>query len=242
LIDKLDEAPFAIPEQPLPHRFQRGRQSDSVLMLGGNSVSTRPPLPRRINVGLVATGISLLLLVNPGQMALPFLALDPLMPRVSGCANFGAPIMFLAFFALAMLISVVLIGLGIAAIVTTALRIRLGLIGAIALNAVVMTLLLVGSLSFPVNGGSGALSLDIVLCVCALIPAAALVLLLSPSTFASWWRWPRVFTITVVATALLLLPGAAGLVSLGVQAAGLSSAQPAATTSLIPGVGCGGAR
>ena len=89
---------------------------------------------------------------------------------------------------------------------------------------------------------TGALSLDIFLCVCALIPAAALVLLLSPSTFASWWRWPRVFTITVVATGLLLLPGAAGLVSLGVQAAGISSAQPAATSTSTPGLGCGGAR
>jgi hypothetical protein len=212
--------------------------SDSVLMLGGHSVSTRSTLPRRIKFGLGATGVSLLLLVLPGQMVLPLTPLTHLMPRWTGCANFGSPALGLAFIGLAILISCALIGLGLAAIVGTALRNRFGLVGAVGINAVVISLLLATPLDLWLIQDSDALGLYIRLDTYALVPAAALVLLLSPTTFAAWWRSPRPFLVTAVATALLLLPGAAGLVSLGLQVGGVSSAQPAAGATSTSSVGC----
>jgi hypothetical protein len=204
----------------------------------GRSASVRPPLPRRIKFGLGATGVSLLLLILPGQMVLPLTAMTRLMPRWTGCANFGSPALGLAFFGLAILISCALIGLGIAAIAGTALRNRFGLVGAVAINAVVISLLLATPLNLWLVRDSDALGLYIRLDTYALVPAAALVLLLSPTTFASWWRSPRAFLVTAVATALLLLPGAAGLVSLGIQVGGMSSSQPAASPYSTSGPGC----
>ncbi len=174
-------------------------------------------------------------------MALPLTALTPLMPHTGGCANFAAPIVFVAFFGLAILISAALIGLGIAAIVLTALRIRVGLLGAIAINAVVMSLLLASSLGFSLGTDPGALSLYFFLGACAVIPAAALALLLSPATFASWWRAPRAFVVTAIAVVVLLVPGAIGLVSLGLQAGGVFPVQPAVATPVTAHSGCGGA-
>jgi len=103
-----------------------------------------------------------------------------------------------------------------------------------------MSLLLLTPLDFSLSQDPGALILYIFLGACALIPAAALVLLLSPTTCASWWRAPRAFLVTAIVTAVLLLPGAVELVSLGLHAAGVSSVQPAATTPVTPGHTCGG--
>jgi hypothetical protein len=210
-------------------------------MQGGQAASTRPRLPLRLKVGLGVTGLSLFLLIFPGQMALPLTALTPLMPRMGGCANFGAPIVFVAFFGVAILLSAALIGLGIASIVLTALRVRIGLLGAIVINASVMSLLLISPLDFSLGTDPGAMSLYVFLSACAVVPATALALLLSPATFASWWRAPRAFLVTAIVVAVLLVPGAIGLVSLGLQAGGISSVPPAAATPVTPHSGCGGA-
>jgi hypothetical protein len=66
--------------------------------------------------------------------------------------------------------------------------------------------------------------------ICALIPGTAVVALLSPTVFGAWWRSGRPFIATAAAVGLLLLPGGAGVVSLGSQIAGLSTPQPAASS------------
>ena len=203
-----------------------------------NPALTRRRVPRPLKFGLGVTAVSLVLLILPGEMGLPFTALTPFMPHTSGCANFFGPVLFLGFFVLAVLISGALITLGTVAVVLAALGNRFGLLGAIAINAVVMSLLLGSPLGFSLGQDPGALSLYVFLSVCALIPAAALVLLLSPTTFASWWRAPRAFLVTAIVTGVLLLPGAIGLVSLGLQVSSVSAVQPATPTPT--GVGCGG--
>jgi len=166
------------------------------------------------------TAVSLVLLVYPGFMALPVIALTPLIPHTGGCANFGAGIVAVAFFGVAFLLSAALIVVGILAIIGTALRSRIGLVGAVLINAVVISLLLMTPLDFSARQG-----FDVVLTVGAFIPAAAMALLLSPAVFGSWWHAGRPFVATVVAAGLLLLPGAAGTAVLGLQAAGMSFSQ-----------------
>ena len=78
---------------------------------GGQPAVISPPLDRRIKFGIGATVVSLVILVYPGQMVLPLNALFPLMPRMGGCANFAAPVLFIAFLLLALVLSCVLIGI-----------------------------------------------------------------------------------------------------------------------------------
>lgn len=189
-------------------------------MTGPQAAPIRPPLNLRIKVGLVLTGVSLVLLIFPGYMALPLTALTPLMPRMGGCPDIRAGIVLLAFFGLAFLLSAGLIVVGIVAIIGTALRSGIGLVGAVLINAVVLSLLLMTPLDFSAQHG-----FDVFLTVPALIPAAALALLLSPAVFRSWWHASRPFVATAVAAGLLLLPGAAGTVVLGLQMAGMSFSQ-----------------
>jgi hypothetical protein len=191
------------------------------LVTTSHAPAKRPPLSRRIKVGLVLTGVSLVLLIFPGYMALPLTALTPLMPHTGGCANFGAGIVAVAFFGLAFLLSAALIVLGILAIIGSALRSRIGLVGAVLINAVILSLLLMTPLDVAAQHG-----FDIFLTVSALIPAAALALLLSPAVFGSWWHGGRPFVATAAAAGLLLLPGAAGSVVLGFEMAGMSFSQP----------------
>ncbi|HEX9094640.1 MAG TPA: hypothetical protein VF990_00915 [Candidatus Dormibacteraeota bacterium] len=187
----------------------------------------RAPINLRIKVGLVLTGVSLLLLIFPGYMALPLTALTPLIPHMSGCANFGIGLVAIAFFGLAFLISAAIIVVGVLAVIGTALRSRIGLVGACLINALVVSLLLMTPLDFSANQDPGAIGLDILLDICALIPAAALALLLSPAVFGSWWHASRPFVVMAVAVGTLLLPGAAGTISLGQQVAGMPYSQAA---------------
>jgi hypothetical protein len=188
----------------------------------------KPPLTRRIKFGLGATAVTLVLLVFPGQMVLPLYALLPLMPRMGGCANFLAPVIFIIFIGAGFLLSVVLIIIGIVAIVLAAVRKRIGLVGAVLVNAAVVSLLLLTPLDFPASGDPGAFGLYVLLAICALIPAAAMVLLLSRTVFRSWWHSSRPFIATAVAAGLLVLPGAAGTVALGFQVRDFIAPQPAA--------------
>jgi len=193
------------------------------------SAPLRPILARRTKIGIGATVATLVLLVYPGQMALPMSALSPLMPRMSGCANFAMGFIGLAFFGLAFVISGVLIGLGIVAVAAAARGNRKGVIGSVLINAVVISLLLMTPLEFSPNVDAGVFGLYAVLTVCAVIPATALVLLLSPTTFRSSWHSRRPFLATAIAAGLLLLPGAAATVALGFQVASYASSQPAAS-------------
>lgn len=202
---------------------------------------SKPPLTRRVKFGIGATVVSLVILVYPGMMALPLTALIPLMPRMQGCANFGAPLVFLAFFALAFLLSGLLIGSGIVAVVLVALRKRIGILGAVVLNAAVCSLLLMAPLDYSAKADSEGFSLYVLLAIFALVPAAALVLLLSPRVFSSWALASRPFIAAAVATVLFLLPGAAGVVALGFQARNLYAPQPAAVqpaSSVSSRAGC----
>jgi hypothetical protein len=205
---------------------------------GGQAAPTRPVLTRRIKVGIGATVVTLVVLFFPGQMVLPLAVLTPFMPRTSGCFNFGAGIVALAFFGLSFLISLALIGLGIAAAVALLVRKRIGLVGAVLVNAVAMSLMLMTPLEFSPSVDPGIFGLYALFTVCALIPAAALVSLLSPSVFDPWWRSRRPFIATAVAAGLLLLPGVAGTVVLGFQIASTFASQPTANSSASPHTPC----
>jgi hypothetical protein len=198
-------------------------------MPNGGQSAIKPPLNRRIKFGIGATVVTLVILVYPGQMALPLNALFPLMPRMGGCANFAAPFVFIAFLVLALVLSGILIGIGVIGIVLTALRKRTGLVAAALLNATVVSLLLMSPLAYSTSADPGAFSLYVLLDVCALVPATALVLLLSPTMFSSWWHSRVPFVATAVAAGLLLLPGAAGAVAFGFDVRDLSAPQPAST-------------
>jgi len=204
---------------------------------GGHAATIRPALTRRIKVGIGATAVTLVILFFPGQMVLPLALLTPFIPRTSGCGGFGGFIVAL-FFGLAFLISLALIGLGIVAVVALLRRNRIGLVGAVLVNAVAMSLMLMTPLEFSPNVDPGIFGLYALFTVCALIPAAALVSLLSPSVFDPWWRSRRPFTATAVAAGLLLLPGVAGTVVLGFQIASTFASQPTANSSASPHTPC----
>jgi hypothetical protein len=190
-------------------------------------VERKPRLPLRVILGLCATGVSLFILVIPGELILPASALEPLYPRMGGCANFLAPVVFLLFFALGILISLGLIAVGITAIVLAALRARGGLATAVVVNVVVATLLLVFPLSAGGLGGvdQSSLGLFALLAACAVFPLSGTILLLGPS----YYRSPRTFVVTLVAAVVLLLPGAAGLTVLGLDLGGVVSHTPTVT-------------
>lgn len=194
----------------------------------GVLVAPRPRLPLRAILGLCATGISLFLLVFPGDLILPAFALTPVYPRVGGCANFLAPLLLLAFFVLGVVISLVLIVVGITAIVLTATRARGGVVMSVVVNAVIATLLLVMPLSAAGPGGlsQGEVGLYSLAAVCAVFPLAGTILLLAPSLYGS----SRLHMATLIATGLLLLPGAGGLTVLGLDLGGAAVLQaPSAT-------------
>jgi len=186
----------------------------------GVLVARKPRLPLRAILGLCATGVSLFILVFPGQMLLPAFALMPVYPRTGGCANFLAPVVFLAFFALGIIISLALIVVGITAIVLTALRVRGGLVTSVVMNAIIATLLLVMPLSAAGFGAldQGVVGLYALAAVCAVFPLAGTILLLAPSLYSS----SRTHVATLITAGMLLLPGAAGLTVLGLDLSGVA--------------------
>jgi hypothetical protein len=196
----------------------------------GVLVARKPRLPLRVILGLCATGVSLFILVFPGEMILPAFALMPVFPRMGGCANFLAPVVFLAFFALGVIISLVLVVVGITAIVLTAKRVRGGLTTAVVVNAVVAMLLLVTPLSAAGSStlDQGTLALYTLAAVCAVFPLAGTILLLAPALHGS----SRRYVATLIATGLLLLPGAAGLTVLGLDLGG-AAVFPASSTTPV---------
>jgi hypothetical protein len=196
---------------------------------GGGSGPVRPALSRRTKLGIGATVATLVVLVYPGQMLLPVSVFAPLMPHKIACGSIGVGIFALAFFALAFLISCALIGIGIVAVVAVIQRRRIGLVGAALLNAVAISLMLMLSFEFSPRLDPGVFGLDALFAVCAVIPATALVSLLSRTVFRSWWGSGRPFVATAVAAGLLLLPGVAGTVNLGYQLSSTYASQPAAT-------------
>jgi hypothetical protein len=179
----------------------------------------KPSLPLRIRVGIWVTVASLIILVYPGQMSLPLVILDPLMPRTGGCFSPLGPIVFLLFFGVGYLMSLLLLGLGIAAVVMASRGTRRGLVMAVQVNAVVASLLLIPALAAD-HGELGTFGL---LAVVAVVPLTAMVLLLFPSAYRS----SRQFLITTLVAAVLLVPAAFGVVALGQDLAGVGVPQPA---------------
>ena len=202
----------------------------------GVVVVRKPRLPLRVIIGLCATGVSLFILVLPGELILPAFALTPLYPRMGGCANFLAPLVFVAFLALGVVISLALIGVGITAIVLTATRVRGGLATAVVVNAIIATLLLVMPLSEPGRGGldEGSLGLYTLAAVCSVFPLAATILLLAPSLY----RASRTYVAMLIATGLLLLPGAGGLTVLGLELGGAAVFSAPSTTPVAQTAHC----
>jgi hypothetical protein len=191
-------------------------------------VARKPRLPLRATLGLIATGISLVILVFPGDMILPLFALMPVTPHMGGCANFLAPLVALAFFGLGILLSLGLIVVGIVAIVLTALRERGGPTMAVVVNAIVATLLLVMPFSLGGPGGidQSGLGLAVLTAVAAAIPLAGALFLLGRSLYRS----SRTYVATLVTAAVLLLPGAAGLTVLALDLGGIAVLQTQTTT------------
>jgi len=203
----------------------------------GLAATIKPALPRRVKVGIAATAVTLVILFYPGQMVLPMAVLSLFMPRAYGCGSFVG-IAALLFFGLAYLISGVLVGLGIISLIAVALRNRVGLVGAVLIDAVAISLMLMTPLEFSPSQDSGVFGLDALFAACALIPATALVSLLSPGVFASWWHSGRPFIAAAAAAGLLLLPGAAGTVTLGYQIASVSSPPPIASPAASSHAAC----
>lgn len=194
----------------------------------------RRPLPKRIKLGIALSVLGLVTLVYPGEMILPISVLQPFWPGVHGCANFLAPVLFLVFFGVATGLTFLILLAGTLALIFTGLGKRAGLIAAVLVDAGVASLLLMTPLSFPsvdVSADPGVLGLYGLMDVCALFPAAGLVLLLSPRLFAAWLPTGRAFAATCVAVGLLLVPGAFGTVEFARQAIAAQSPPPHVTTT-----------
>lgn len=179
----------------------------------------------RTKVGIGATVLTLLILVIPGQMELPLTVLIPLMPKNHSCFNPAAPFVFLVFLGLGLFLSLGLFAVGIVGVVLAAIGTRAGLVMSVLFNAVVTSLLLIPPITFSAYGppDPGSLGLFAVLAVCAIVPVAAMVLLLVPAAY----RWSRLFMATALVAGLLLVPGAVGGVAFGLELAGLTVIQPA---------------
>jgi hypothetical protein len=204
----------------------------------GQVGSVQPTLNRRTKLGVGATLATLVVVFYPGQMVLPLSFLSPLMPRSYGCGSFAVGIVGLVFFGLAFLMSAALIGLGALAVIGVIRRSRIGLVGAVLVNALTISLLLMAPLEFSSNRDPAFLGLYALLSVCALIPAIGLVSLLSPTVFGSWWRSGVPFIATTAAAGLLLVPGVVGLVALGAQIDNMSTSQPAASPAVSTRAAC----
>ncbi len=193
----------------------------------------RRPVARRIKVGIGLTVVSLVILVLPGTMELPLSALEPLWPHMGGCANFLIPLVLLAFFAIGFLLSAALIVFGIVAVILAGMGKAFGLIASILVNAVVATLLLLPSITFgPGPVDPQELGLFGLLAACAVVPIAAVALLLRPAEFRSRWRSPGPLAAICVIVALLLAPGAVGLATFGLELGGFNVQQVQTSTPL----------
>jgi hypothetical protein len=197
----------------------------------GEAATVKPPLTGRLKFGIGLTALSVVILVFPGGLALPVYALIAFLPRPGGCAASGAAIVFVAFLVAGLVLSGLLIAFGIATVVLTALRKRTSLVAAVLFNAIVVSLLVLAPLGYPTSSDSARLGVYVTLAICAVIPVTALVLLLSPAAFSSWFHSRGPFVVTCVLVGLLLLPGPVGLVSLGGPVHDLFFAQHAASVS-----------
>lgn len=199
----------------------------------------RRPVPLRIRFGIGLTVLSLVILVLPGTMELPLSALEPLWPHMGGCANLLIPLVGLAFFAVGFLLSAALIVFGIVAVILAGMGRSFGLISSILVNAVVATLLLLPSITFgPGPVDPQELGLFGLLAACAVVPIAAVALLLQPAEFRSRWRSPRPLAAICVIVALVLAPGAVGLAAFGLELGGINVQHVQTTTPLASKAPC----
>jgi hypothetical protein len=199
-------------------------RSSSAAPIGGGdgpvaaAISAPPNL--RTNLGTAATAGSLLILVFPGYLALPSLALDPLVQALgSECPSHLGSLVRLAVLVLGgFLISFLLIAIGVIALVLIGRRARSGFRVGVVFNTIVASLLLTTSMTVswgaPTEGGQWLVGL---FSLCGLVPVAGAVLMLDPSLFQS----SRQFAATLVSAALLLSPGAVGVTVFGLQQVGI---------------------
>jgi len=199
----------------------------------------RRPVPRRIKFGIGLTVLSLVILVLPGTMELPLSALEPLQPRMGGCANLLIPLVGVAFFVIGFLLSAALIVFGIVAVILAGMGRGFGLVASILVNAVVATLLLLPSITFgPGPVDPQELGLFGLLAACAVVPVAAVALLLRPAEFRSHWPSRRPLAAICVIVALVLAPGAAGLVGFGLELGGFNVQHVQTTTPVTSRAPC----
>lgn len=191
-----------------------------------------PPLPPRVIVGLCLAGVTLLLLVVPGDMILPILVLPA--PHVGGCFNPLAGLFMVIVFGLGFLLSLLLIGVGTVGIVLATKRVRGGLITAVLVDAVIATLFLASPLSFTPGEFASSSELmrnGVFYMLFALVPLASAVLLLTPKPYRS----SRAFVVTLIVACLLLLPGAGGVTAFAIEVmgSGVHQTQTTPTSSQV---------
>jgi ABC-type transport system involved in cytochrome c biogenesis permease subunit len=184
------------------------------------AVAVTSSLPNlRTKLGLAATAGSLLILVYTGFLGLPILAVYALIPGVgSECPSLLKSAKMLALDGLGLMISLLLITVGVAALALIARRARSAPAVGVVFNTIVASLLLTASITVPwgspIGGGLGLVAL---LLLSAVVPLAGAVLMLDPSLFQS----SRQFAATLVSAALLFSPGAVGVTVFGLQMVGV---------------------
>lgn len=183
----------------------------------------------RVVIGLCMTGLSVILLVFPGDLVMPMTVSAPLFRVLpSPCFNFLALPFVIALFGVGILLSIGLIVVGLTAIVLTAVQVPGGLITAVLFNVTVATLFLLVPATFSANEFSsrGELATNgAFYAAAALVPLAAAALMLA----RSFYRSSSSFLATVVVVSVLLLPGALSVTAFGLTLAGVPvmTVQPA---------------
>jgi hypothetical protein len=186
-------------------------------MQADDSLSGTKPLPGRIKIGLVATALTVVLLIYPGLWELPLSALAVLLPR--GCSNGFVALILLPGLAL----NLILMMVGVGAVVSAAQGVKAGLVLAILFDAVVATLFLIPSFTFPwTQADRDFLYRSAWTALAAVIPLLGATLLLAPRAYAS----RRAFVVMVIVSGVMLAPGVVGVIAFGLRLTGVISPPP----------------
>lgn len=176
----------------------------------------------RMKVGLIASGLTIVLLLYPGRFEIPLNALAVWLPR--GCTNGFAA--YLLVFGLA--INLVLMVTGVAVVVSAVQRVQAGLVLTTLFDVTIATLFLIPSLTFPwTQADMSSVSYAAVTGLAALVPVTAAILLLDRRAYSN----RRAFVVTLIAFAVILAPGIAGAIAFGAELSGLVALPP-------PAIGC----
>jgi hypothetical protein len=134
----------------------------------------------------------------------------------AGCSNGFAALILVPILAT----NLILMTVGVAAVVSAAQRVQAGLVVAILIDATVATLLLIPSLTCPwTQADRSSLSTSALTALLAVIPLAAVILLVEPRAYST----KRTFQATLIASGVILIPGLAGVIAFGLKLTGLIS-------------------